>query len=112
MIETIDDMTRMIEQILDLARLSHSGENFAEVDLAALVDSVVEEFRELGKDATFIDSPRTILRIQPFLARRLLRNLIENGIKYGDRVEVSVERQSDIVSLVVADEGPVFPPMR
>ncbi|MDR5730499.1 MAG: ATP-binding protein [Terriglobia bacterium] len=108
-IETIDDMTRMIDQILDLARLNHSGENFADVDIAALADSVVEEFRELGKNATFIDSPRTILRIQPFLVRRLLRNLIENGIKYGDRVEVSVERQSDIVSLVVADEGPGIP---
>ena len=109
MIETLDDMTRMIDDILDLARLNHSGEKFAEVDIAALADSVVEEFRELGKHVTFIDSPRTILRIQPFLVRRLLRNLIDNGIKYGDRVQVSVERQPDIASFIVMDEGPGIP---
>jgi signal transduction histidine kinase len=109
MIETIDDMTHMVDQILDLARLNHSGESFADVDLAALADSVVEEFRELGKNTTFTDSPRTILRIQPMLVRRLLRNLIENGIKYGESAEVSVEQNSGSVSLVVADNGPGIP---
>jgi signal transduction histidine kinase len=110
MIETIDDMTRMVDEILDLARLGHSGETFAMVELGALADSVVEEFRELHKDATYIDGPRTILNIQPLLMRRLLRNLIENGLKFGERVRVTVENDAKGAALLVMDDGPGIPP--
>ncbi|HWA31411.1 MAG TPA: ATP-binding protein [Rhizomicrobium sp.] len=110
MIETIDDMTRMVDEILDLARMGHSGEKFVAVDLGALADSVVEEYIELGKNAAYIDSARTIVRIQPLLVRRLLRNLIENGLKFGERVRVTVEKDGKSASLLVMDDGPGIPP--
>lgn len=110
MVETIDDMRRMVDEILDLARIGHSREEFAFVELGALADSIVEEFRDLGRDAVYVDGPRTVLRIQPLLVRRLLRNLIENGLKFGDRVQVAVEKTPRSVSLSVADDGPGIPP--
>jgi len=109
MIETIDDMKRMVDEILDLARIGHSREEFAFVEVGALADSVVEEFRDLGRDAIYVDGPRTVLRIQPLLVRRLLRNLIENGLKFGDRVRVEIENTPHAVSLSVADNGPGIP---
>ncbi len=79
--------------------------------MSALADSVVEEFRELDKDVTFLNSPRAVLFIQPSLVKRLVRNLIENGVKFGDRVRVAVSVQTGgETCLSVSDDGPGIPP--
>jgi signal transduction histidine kinase len=108
-IETIDEMTAMVEEILGLARLAHSTEPKQLVDLSALADAVVEEFRGLGKDVTFIEAPRITVTMQVNLVRRLLRNLIDNAVKYGMRAQVSLCDQGGAVELVIEDEGPGIP---
>lgn len=108
-IETINDMTAMVEEILAFARLSHSGEPHQIVDLAALADALVEEFH--GK-AKFIESPRTPVSMQVHQVRRLLRNLIDNAVKYGENAQVIVRQNSNTVELSVEDDGPGIPPER
>jgi len=109
-IETLDEMTKMIDDILDLARLGRQSEPFALVDLSALADSVVEAFRELGHDVTFLDSPRAVLKLQSALVKRLVRNLIENAVKFGTRARVRVDRTGNVICLFVLDDGPGIPP--
>jgi signal transduction histidine kinase len=108
-VETIDEMTAMVEEILGLARLGHTTEPKQLVDLSALADSVVEEYRSLGKDVTFVEAPRTTLVVQVNLVRRLLRNLIDNAVKYGERAIVSLHDSGGAVALVVEDQGPGIP---
>jgi len=108
-IETIDEMTAMVEEILGLARLGHSTEPRQLVDLAALADAVVEEFRGLGKDVNFVEAPRTTVTMQVNLVRRLVRNLIDNAVKYGERAVVSVRIAAGAIELVIEDEGPGIP---
>lgn len=109
-VETVDEMTGMVDEILSLARLGHSTEDRLMVDLAALADTVVEDYRSLGKDVTFLESPRTPLLMQQSLVRRLLRNLIDNAVKYGERARVFVTRSPEAVRLFVEDDGPGIPP--
>jgi signal transduction histidine kinase len=111
-IETIDEMTAMVEEILGLARLGHSNEPRQLVDLSALADSVVEEFRGLGKDATFVEAPRTPIEMQVGPVRRLTRNLIDNAVKYGQKAQVSILETASSIGLCVEDEGPGIPPER
>jgi signal transduction histidine kinase len=94
---------------LGLARLGHSTEPKQLVDLSALADAVVEEYRGLGKDVTFVEAPRTTLVLQVNLVRRLLRNLIDNAVKYGERAVVSLQSGAGAVALVVEDQGPGIP---
>jgi len=108
-IETIEEMSRMVEEILGLARLGHSTEKKELVDLSALADALVEEYRELGKDVSFEEAPRTPLKMQAGLVRRLLRNLIDNAIKYGERARVSLQDTGQAVELRVDDDGPGIP---
>jgi signal transduction histidine kinase len=108
MIESLDDLSKMVEDILSLAR-PRASEPFVVVDLSALADSVVEEFGELGKAVTFTDAPRTTLPMQPTAVKRLIRNLIENAIKFGHRADVSIETEPGSVSLCVDDQGPGIP---
>jgi signal transduction histidine kinase len=106
MSETIDEMNRMLEDILSLARAGRSTEAAQKVDLASLADAVVEDFIELGSPVDMTDSDRAVAFVRPQQIRRALRNLIENAIVYGDRAHVSVNREGGMIRIIVADEGP------
>ncbi len=107
--DTIDEMSRTLEDILSLARLGRPSEPVSEVDLAALVDAVVEDFRDLGANVTMTETPRTLLRVRPVLMRRAVRNLIENAVKYGGGAEASVASDARAVRICIADHGPGIP---
>ena len=106
MSQTIDEMNRMLEDILSLARAGRSSEAPQKVDLSALADAVVEDFIELGSPAEMADSERAVASVRPQQIRRALRYLIENAIVYGERAHVSVVRVDGAIRLVVADDGP------
>jgi signal transduction histidine kinase len=110
MAETVMEMSRTLDDILSLARLGRPGEPITEVDLSALVDAVVEDFRDLGAEVAFAPSDRLPVRLHPAAIRRALRNLIENAIKYAGQAEVRLEAGTDAVRVIVADEGPGIPP--
>ncbi|MDQ2879564.1 MAG: HAMP domain-containing histidine kinase, partial [Pseudomonadota bacterium] len=109
MADTIDEMNRTLDDILSLARLGRPSEPLTDVDLAALIDAVVEDFRDLGAHVTFEEAARLPMRLRPSLMRRALRNLIENAIKYGGGANVRLEAQARGVAIVVVDNGPGIP---
>lgn len=109
MADTIDEMNRTLDDILSLARLGRPSEPATEVDLAALVDAVVEDFRDLGNPVTFEETERLRMHLRPSLMRRAVRNLIENAVKYGGSAHVSIRTTPDATEIVVCDAGPGIP---
>lgn len=109
LVATIEEATAMLEDILVLARTGQSGEAAREMDMAALLDTMVEEYRELGRPVTLSPSERTVAKVQPALLRRAIRNLIENAVAYGGSATVQVGRQGKTVSISILDDGPGIP---
>jgi signal transduction histidine kinase len=109
-IATIGEMASMLEDILVLARSGRAREEARAMDLAALADAVVEEFRALGREVNLAEGPRTVLPVRPNLLRRAIRNLIENAVVYGGAAEVAVRRAGEEVRIEVGDRGPGIPP--
>ncbi len=105
----IAELTAMLEDILVLARTGRAREDLRPIDVAALADTVVEEFRALGQDVTFVESGRAVAKAQPDLLRRALRNLIENAIVYGGGAEVSIGHGAGETQIRVVDHGPGIP---
>jgi signal transduction histidine kinase len=112
MIDTVAEMNRTLDDILSLARLGRPSEPLTDVDLSALVDAVVEDFRDIGEAVEFVEADRLPMRLRPSLIRRAVRNLIENAVKYGTSAEVRVEAGAKTVAIVVADQGPGIPETR
>lgn len=112
MADTIEEMNRTLDDILSLARLGRPSEAVTDVDLAALVDAVAEDFVDLGQPVSFAPSDRLKARLRPSLMRRAVRNLIENAVKYGGGAEVRLERSARDAAIVVVDNGPGIPPDR
>lgn len=112
MVDMIAEMNGTLDDILSLARLGRPSEPVTEVDLAALVDAVVEDFRDIGHDVSFDEAARLPVRLRPALIRRAVRNLIENAVKYAGAAEVRIAPHGPAVAIIVADRGPGIPPGR
>ena len=109
MIVTIEEMAAQLEDTLALARSGRSNEPVRQLDIAALADAVVEEFRELDRDVTFDESHRSVGSVRPNLLRGALRNLIDNAVKYGGSARVAVGNDGQRVWIEVSDQGPGIP---
>lgn len=105
----IEDMDRTLDDILSLARLGRSAEPLEATDISALIETVVDEFDDLGQDVAFKRGERHVVKVRGVLLRRALRNLISNAIAYGNSAVISVEKSGDELSIIVDDPGPGIP---
>ena len=110
MADTIAEMSQTLDDIMSLAQVGRSRENAVRVDLAAMVDAIVEDLRDLGGDVSFEPSARVAIALRPVLTRRAIRNLIENGLKYGTQVVVRVRADGTDAIVEIDDIGPGLPP--
>jgi signal transduction histidine kinase len=110
MIGKVAEMATMLEDILVLARSGRVREEERPMDVAALVDSVAEEFHALGGDVRMEPTKRVVAKVQPVLLRRAIRNLIDNALKYGGVARLAVRQEGSEVAIEVSDEGPGIPP--
>lgn len=106
MIATIEEMAALLDDTLELARSGRSSEAARPVDLGALADAVVEEFRALGHEVSYAPAGRVVATIRPNLVRRALRNLIDNSVKYAGSATVDVSVHGACAQLAVVDTGP------
>src|SRR5258706_13426970 len=105
----IEEMDRTINQFLDFAR-SDGGESLQSADLAAIAAEVAEHYRRRGKSVATELSGVPRLPLQALSMRRVVQNLIENGVRYGERdVGVAVRAEDGAVVVEVADRGPGIP---
>jgi signal transduction histidine kinase len=109
LVATVEEMHATLEDILVLARTGRAREQARSVDLGALADALVEEYRDRDAPVTLAGAPRAVLTVQPNLLRRALRNLIDNALAYGGGAQVRVEAGPGSVRLIVEDEGPGIP---
>ena len=109
MAATIDDINKTLDDILSLARLGRPSEPEQRVDLPALVDSLAEEFEDLGADIVVEDADRLAVPMRPNLIKRALRNLIENSIKYGCSARIRVRAEPRAALVEIDDHGPGIP---
>jgi len=117
-IRSMDRMTRLVEQLLTMARLDpeHATKQHIQIDLEKIVETACSElapdavkkrlqFELVRKGDCMINGLPTALSV-------LARNLIDNAIRYtpeGEQIIVSVIREDGQVIFSVRDSGPGIP---
>jgi signal transduction histidine kinase len=109
-VKTIEETNRLLEDILELARQGRSSEPASTMDLAILVDDMVEDYAETGAPVELAFREKSPATLRPILFRRLLRNLIDNAVKYGGCARVSVRKLGGEIEIRVDDDGPGMSP--
>ncbi|MCD8016572.1 MAG: HAMP domain-containing histidine kinase [Oscillospiraceae bacterium] len=106
-----DKMSRLISQLLSMTRLEHGTErlSFERCDLGELVEEVCAEVDCGGARLHVEAEPELTASVDTALLGRLLRNLVENALRYGrpdGDVWVSVSRGRNGEKLLsVRDNG-------
>lgn len=109
MITGIEDMNTMLEDILSLARLGRSEQQSDPVDIRSLIETVVDEFTDLGRDVRYQRGEKQVVAVRETLVRRALRNLVGNATLYGNLADISVEKSGNRLLIHVDDNGPGIP---
>jgi len=102
----LDALTRLVSDLVELARGQERKLRLEEVQLDDLVAAAVERAQARAPQVTFVTalSP-THVQADPVLLERAVSNLLDNAVKYspdGAPIEVSV-RGGEVI---VADHGP------
>lgn len=108
MVDSIEDITRTLDEILGLARVGKSDALPERTDLAALAASVVEEFEDTGEIVS-LDAARVVAPVHLTWLKRGLRNLVSNALRYGGNASVTVLSEGNFAILRVEDTGPGIP---
>lgn len=109
MLATIAEMDSMLGATLQLARDEAKTELRRPTDIAALVQSVVDDMADAGLDVAMEPAQPVVLEGRPDALRRALRNLIDNAVKHGNAAKVAIDVQSDAVEISIDDQGPGIP---
>jgi signal transduction histidine kinase len=109
MIETLEEMAAMTEAALRFARDDAQAETAENADLGAILEALAGDQQDLGHKCTVETEERIVLPCRPVALKRALRNLIENGIRYGDGVSVHAARSAGEAIIRITDKGPGIP---
>jgi len=110
MIEAINHLTHIVNGILDLSKIGATKEPAVPTDLTALITTIVEEFEDMGADVVLAAGPRINATLRPHLFMRLIRNLVENAVKYGRSARVGIALHTDGLRITIDDQGPGIAP--
>ena len=107
----LQEMQTLVKQGLALARgRDELREQRCQTDLHALVDSLVCDYSDAGKPLRFAGERGVTILTHPQALRRIMTNLIDNGLKFGEDVEVAIDGQrSNGITITVSDRGPGIP---
>lgn len=106
--QDIDRLIRMVNELLDVARLD-AGIQLAKqpADLGEVARSSAESLRPMAKVPLEVTGRGDVLDLDRARVQQILVNLIDNALKYAkSRVDVTVEGRE----VRVTDDGPGVPP--
>ena len=106
MSKDIDEMEEMLNDYLQFAK-TQSKEITTDIQLSELFREINKSFDNNNLDILSIDEIN--LKGRPLALRRSFENIIQNGLTYGKKVFVKIQKSSNRALLIFEDDGPGIP---
>ncbi|HAT3632846.1 TPA: HAMP domain-containing protein [Raoultella ornithinolytica] len=112
LLQDLDNMSRLVREGIAFARSAQPLEEKRQrLDLNAFLDSIALDYADVGRPVAFIpvEEGRVVLT-QPQALRRIMTNLIDNGLKFAERVDIRLSYAMNGDPIIqVMDNGPGIP---
>ncbi|MFT4075863.1 MAG: HAMP domain-containing sensor histidine kinase [Asticcacaulis sp.] len=105
----IAQMEEMISSVLVFIRDASEPSVRERVELRSILECVVDNAALMGGDISLDPGERVPVDVDSLGVERVLTNLIDNALKYGERAHVRVFQDGTDVVTEVEDEGPGLP---
>ncbi|NIL18751.1 ATP-binding protein [Pseudomonas sp. AN3A02] len=105
----VDEMQAMINTALEFFRDDARLEQATQLDLAELLQTLIDDYRDQSIDITFNGPPRLVYFGRPLGLKRVMTNLMDNAIHYGLAPEIELQHSPGQVTVRVLDRGPGIP---
>ncbi|MGH6992256.1 MAG: ATP-binding protein, partial [Caulobacteraceae bacterium] len=102
----IEEMESMVSATLAFVKDQARGGAHTRLDIASVVETVVDEAAETGADAAIEQADRVVVDGDPLALKRLLANLVHNSVKFGARARVRIFQQGAAAIVEIDDDGP------
>ena len=106
--DDLDDLDVMVKGALQCVKDSDIHENPTEIHLDALIDRMIRGTQLAGHEVSYSKSGLTVTG-KPLALKRALGNLLDNGLHYGEKVDISVHAVDDRIEIRIRDHGPGVP---
>ena len=107
MTRDIDEMEKMLNDYLHFAK-NQTLENTTTIDINNLINSIKSDFN--NNKLIFENNRETIeLKGRPIALKRSFENIIQNGLTYGNKVYVHVQKGNKRALVTIEDDGPGIP---
>ena len=111
MLDTVNQMEKMLKATLDFAKDDAQKESKQDLEVVSLLTTICDDYRDRGIDIQLNSADKLIFRLWPVAFRRVIENLINNSISYGRdeqgevHITVQVALLDDNLILSLSDNG-------
>ncbi len=104
--EDINEMEKMLNEYLQFTSSSYIEKDEL-FDLSELLDKIIIKYNNQSISKNII--PRVYFNGRKNLIKRCINNLIDNSIKYGDKVKIELSKNNSNLFIKIEDNGPGIP---
>ena len=104
--EDINEMEKMLNEYLQFTSSSYleKNENF---NLSIMINEIINKYN--NKNISSQIESEIFINGRKNLIKRCINNLIDNGIKYGNNVNIELNKSSNNLFIKIDDDGPGIP---
>ncbi len=104
--EDINEMEKMLNEYLQFTSSSYLEKDEL-FNLSELINEIINKYN--NKDVSKILPPRIYFNGRKNLIKRCINNLIDNSLKYANKVNVELSKKNTNIFIKVEDDGPGIP---
>jgi signal transduction histidine kinase len=102
-------MEAMVASTLSFVRDAATPRDRRKLDVASLVETVMDEAALTGANASVDTLDRVVIDGDPVALKRMFVNLVDNALKYGASAHGRISRHDEMAIIEIDDGGPGMP---